>query len=460
MGGGGGASVPDLMGMTGPAIAAYQKAADVIEMKFPQALDRMGASLNEGVRAQLDSYLKANNISVPYVQTGEDSLNQLRYFMGMRPVDESERLANSLDNLVQKAKAPGLVGVKGLDNTLATLKTDLTKVNDIKDSAQRATAIQDIKNRLGNTARGLEHDRLLATSALYIGGYNSAGGGGTVREATGKNLTPEERSALGLDNFAQYSGIKKAKIDYGSRRDKDVRTLMDAANKLKAEGDITASGNLLNNVRSGTINNEQFNTSSNAVSDFITDIKGLSIDVDKYIDPEYQAAPTGEEIYQKLRETPGYVTAETQGEQALGRSQAARHMAQSGNAMIEAQSFGQNLATQAYQNQLSNLGSLTGISMPITQQSLGQQPAFGQSTGAAFMGYGQAQQQNLQDIARSRESAFIRQGDTLWDAAKTQAMMQFQANQQEAASSAGGFGQILGSVGKLAGMAMGGGFGF
>jgi hypothetical protein len=462
MGGGGGSvDVPDLMGMTGPAISAYHKAADVIEMKFPQALDRLGASLNEGTRAQLDSYLQANNISAPYVQTGEDSLNQLRYFMGMRPVDETQKLTNTLSTLVQQAKAPGLVGVKGLDNTLATLQTTVGKINDIKDPTQRAQEIAKVKTSISNMSRGLQYDRNLATAAMYVGGYNSAGGGGTVREASGNNLSAEEKALLGIDNFASTSGINKIGIDYGTRRDADVRRLLDQANKLKTEGDVSAGGNLLRNIQYGSVNNEQYNASAYAVDDFISSLNQLGSDVDKYIPAEYQAAPTGEEIYQKLREQPGYVTAEKQGEQALARSQAAKHMSLSGNAMIEAQSFGQNMATQAYQQQLANLGSLTGTSMPITQQSLGQQPQFGQAISQQFGQYGGAQYSNATDIARSRESAFIRQGDTLWDAAKMQAQMQFQANQMEAQSGGGGgFGQILGSVGKLAGMAFGGGFGF
>lgn len=435
----------------GPAIAAYQKAADVIEKKFPVALDRMGAQLNAGTRAALDSYLQANNLSVPYVQTGEDSLNQLRYFLGMRPVDETQRIDNSIDTLIQQAKAPGLAGMYGLDNTLSSLKNAASKINDIQDPTERARAIAGLKTKLATMADNMAYDRNLAMALEHAGGVRRAGAENEwLSMGTGAKLTDEQRALLELDSFKNTSGISGKIITKDGKRNQDVINYLNAAQKLYDKGTVNKmEGNLFSHVKYGISNNEQLNQMSNANRDMESSLRGILTDIDKYIPMEYQAAPTNDEIYEKLTTQPGYQTAYKQGMQALARTQAAKHSSLSGNALLEAQEYGQNLATQAYQNQLANLGALSGVSMPVVQQSLGQQPAFGQSMMGQFNAYGAASQQSLQDIARSRESAFIRQGDTLWDAQKTQAMMDMQAdmfNAQSQGSMFGGLGQIAGTV--------------
>lgn len=81
-------------------------------------------------------------------------------------------------------------------------------------------------------------------------------------------------------------------------------------------------------------------------------------------------ALTGDQVSKKLEATPGYKFAVDQGNQAMSRTQAAKGMLGSGNALIEAQQFGQGLAQQNYQGHLQNLFKLNGIAQPIASANI------------------------------------------------------------------------------------------
>ena len=81
-------------------------------------------------------------------------------------------------------------------------------------------------------------------------------------------------------------------------------------------------------------------------------------------------ALSGDQITQKLEATPGYKFSVDQGNQAMDRTAAAKGMLGSGNALVEAQKFGQGLAQQNYQGHLQNLFSLNGISQPIAAANI------------------------------------------------------------------------------------------
>lgn len=83
-----------------------------------------------------------------------------------------------------------------------------------------------------------------------------------------------------------------------------------------------------------------------------------------------KAALTGDQITEKLAATPGYKFAVDQGNQAMNRTAAAKGMLGSGNALVEAQKFGQGLAQQNYQGHLQNLLSLNGTAQPLAQANV------------------------------------------------------------------------------------------
>lgn len=73
----------------------------------------------------------------------------------------------------------------------------------------------------------------------------------------------------------------------------------------------------------------------------------------------------GSKIASKIESLPDYQFRLNQGQQALERTQAAKGGLVSGNALIEAQQFGQGLAAQAYGDHIDRLTSLFGIAAPL-----------------------------------------------------------------------------------------------
>ena len=76
---------------------------------------------------------------------------------------------------------------------------------------------------------------------------------------------------------------------------------------------------------------------------------------------------TGDELTQHIMSSPEYKARYEVGKQAMERSQAAKGGLLGGNALVEAQKYGQNLAGDVYQNQISNLGAIYGMTSPGIQ---------------------------------------------------------------------------------------------
>jgi hypothetical protein len=110
----------------------------------------------------------------------------------------------------------------------------------------------------------------------------------------------------------------------------------------------------------------------------------------KYVDAR------GDQITNRLRQTPGYQFRMDEGVQARDRSAAARGMALSGAQQKALTEYGQGLADQTYGQQLNRLASLAGTGQTAT-------------TNVAQMGtnMAQAQGQNLMGAAQSRGSSYL-----------------------------------------------------
>jgi hypothetical protein len=88
----------------------------------------------------------------------------------------------------------------------------------------------------------------------------------------------------------------------------------------------------------------------------------------------------------RITETPGYQFAYDQGLQALFAKQAATGQRLSGRALTETMQYGQGLASQMYNQEMSRYAQLAGATTPTTggiatgqaQSQLGQQSAFNQ----------------------------------------------------------------------------------
>jgi hypothetical protein len=431
MGKGGGASAS--LADPSAAIASYQKGADVIEQQFPLAAQYFQQQLGSGWRQSIDSYTQAMNTGQPFSTTALDAMDELRGFLGMAPTSRTGEITNSLNSLSQKMATSGI-----WPREISSQFTDISNIMgniDNLDGQDRIDAINNAKTTLNNTYNAVNSDMMKANQlASFIGQTASKYG---VDPNTYSFKATDVKLATSGQNA--YSAVSKTP---GSQE------VQDFYNQLKAQGGDTTG--LLEHVLAGDIKPTEFTKIiAPAISDSLGTLKNTIEDIDVKIPLEKGKAPTGLEIQKKLEDLPEYQFQLQQGTQAMTRSQAARGELNSGNALIEATQFGQGLAQNVYQGHLSQLANLAGINMPMVQGQQQLQTGAGQAANNAALMYGQTGQQSIQDIARSRESAWVRSGDAQLQTALMNAQLKTQASMQNAASKSqgmAGIGQLAGSV--------------
>lgn len=186
----------------------------------------------------------------------------------------------------------------------------------------------------------------------------------------------------------------------------------------------------------------------------LSQLQGLREQFESKYAIEPERGYTGQEVMDQLSAVPEYQFALKQGGQAMERTQAAKGMLGSGNALIEATQFGKNLAETAYANHMQRLAGLAGINMPVTQQNLGNQMAMGGQLQQAGFASGQQRSGLLSQQGQSLAGVSTAQGNMLGQAGIQQAQMQTQASiaNQQASMQAQQANQQMGM--QMAGMGM------
>lgn len=197
-----------------------------------------------------------------------------------------------------------------------------------------------------------------------------------------------------------------------------------------------------------------------SLTNFVSQVSPNVTDIGQRFGEDYtKDMPKGssqEEIMAKVRATPNYQFNLDEGTRQMQRSQASRGVLNSGQAALEATQYGQNYANQAYNNQLSQLSGLAGLTLGYPAQQSQLQQLGGQQQAAANNEAGQNRQASTQGIANARMNAYNLSGNAMMNIgiANMQANLQGQiANQQSAIAQAQmsaqqsmGFGQIAGSL--------------
>ena len=170
--------------------------------------------------------------------------------------------------------------------------------------------------------------------------------------------------------------------------------------------------------------------------------------------------PNPQDIFNQLQQLPTYQFQTQQGMQALSRSQAAKGTLGSGNSLLEAQQFGQGMAQNAWQQQLGNLGSIAGLTLPFASANSQLTNAGGLVQMAANTEAGSQRQSSLQGIAQARQGAYNLSGQGIIQSSIAQAQLQMQAQianqnaaiakaQMSASSGSGMMGAIGGILGAI-----------
>jgi hypothetical protein len=160
-------------------------------------------------------------------------------------------------------------------------------------------------------------------------------------------------------------------------------------------------------------------------------INKLKAEVQSTFKPEASKAPTGQEVYKRLSETPGYQSRLTQGLNNIENTQIAKGLFGSGRAAQELTRYGQEYASRELEAQFGRSAQIAGISIPALQQS-------SQNTQSLAQPMAQGQQ----DMGR------------IWNMSPwTQRSYQMSHSESQSSSS------DMGGIGQIAGTLLGGLFG-
>lgn len=452
----------------GPAIEAFHRGADVIEQQFPGALTAFQIQSTRGTMDAIDSFTRGSIAGLPFSDAAKASMKELRSFVGLAPASESAQHALTLQGLTDQAKAMSFGGFGNsgnYTNILQTIQGKMDLAEGLTNPAERAQARQEVVSMLSNltsastnAVRSLENARIFrernpAPSAQAEGKY-----------ARGLNARLQRQYDEKFDTLGRPTTYQTPQgVQLGFKNIADPKAAGYYTYDPSSFGDISALGQISDVIMRGKADNstiQQAGAIAKQLESFAPQLQELAQRYQQDYTDELPQALTGKEIQAKLEDLPEYQFQFGQGQKALERSQAARGVLQSGGALLEAQKFGQDLAQNVYQGHVSRLAGIAGMNLPVVQQGIGNYNAQGQFYANQGNLLGATTQQSMQDVARSRESAFTNQGNALLQAAMANAQMQQQANMANAQmqqQSAGGLGKALGSIGGMMGGGSGGG---
>lgn len=397
MGGGkGGASAPTIDPR--PAINQFNKAADEIAAKYPEALKVMQSAILQGTDLTLQGLSKQQQATLPYSETALDAMNELRMMTGMAPISPTAAMAGRMQNVIDRATSSGVKVPKELQMKFNAAVNSLEGAESIEDIDARAKSVTQVQQSLTDVTGGL--DKLAAD-------YRKK-----TMEVPGKpGLYKVERNGRLVGNYtydqlpAQYKAqLARAGLppEYGAP----------ATTKPDPSGQATAD----------------------VIDNWTTELSDISTDFSTKYTKEAGKGYTPEEIQKKVESTPGYQFQLGQGLKAIERTQAAKGMLSSGNTLMAAQEYGAGLASQTYQQSLQNYASLAGMNLPSAgayAQGLGQ---MGQFQGQQAQVYGGITQQSMQDVANARAGAYNNAGNAYLQTAIKNAEMQMEAQKANMAS--------------------------
>ena len=455
-GGGGGAAQVN----PGPAIEAFHKGADVIEQQFPGALTSFQIQSTRGTMDAIDNFTRGGVEGLPFSDAAKASMKELRSFVGLSPASESAKYGLTVQGLADQAKAMTFGGFGNSGNytqLLQSIQGKMDAAESLTNPADRAQAKQEITGMINNlrgasmnAVRALENarlarERLPAPPAHLMQGTqrNEAQRKKLIQQHYDRELNKIARPVVNQTPqgaMLGFSGDPKA-AGYYEYEDTPL-------------GDVTTLGQIADVILKGKATPSQIQQGdavARQLESFTPQLEELSQRFSQDYTDELPKALTGQEIQSKLEDLPEYQFQFNQGQKALERSQAARGTLQSGGALLEAQKFGQDLAQNVYQGHVSRLAGIAGMNLPVIQQGIGNYNAQGQFYANQGNLLGATTQQSMQDVARSRESAFNNQGNALLQSAMMNAQLQQQSNMANAASSQASMGGLGKALGALAG---------
>lgn len=345
------------------AIDYFKQAATSSEGYYKQGLDLYSSSINAAIQTVNASYAQSNATLYGQAQAGIQALNQELSFMGLTPISQSA----------------GLTSVASSIGNYPELQAQMTAAENIQDPAARATA----KAGVLSTINGLKAkaQEIPPEPAIYQA-----------------QPYPKNGAWVSRQGLADYKAAEQAKV-VASQQAHD-QWAAQAAEITKQNTQLAATNASLDQLAT------QY---SNQYSD------------------TYQGALTSDQIQQQLENTPGYQFNLNQGIQASDRSASAKGMLNSGNASIAAIEYGQNLASNTFQNAMANLASIASQGLPANTQIAANQVNQGSATADLLTNLGAAAANTYTQIGNQYASAYTNAGQATYNAAQYNAQAQNEA---------------------------------
>lgn len=363
-----------------------------------------------GIRESLIPFRAFNEQAIgglqPFAMSGTDALSELRLMMGMEPIDPLLESRGNMESILRGINAPA--------GEISRVSDQLEySLEDILRAGGQERPVGQALWSSGGAGYGAEHN------TQYIRASMQQAMEGLQRVLDSDDPAIREQEYQNVLNRLNQTQLRIEGVKLGHVRSPLPGPAPSARDGFdpneKPEGGTSTSGVPRENAKVADLIDLQ-----QEVSQLLSTIQS------KYTPGGGPQKLTQEQIAQKLQQDPGYQFRFQEGTEAVEKSAAARGGLYSGRAMKELERFGQDLASQQYQQTLANYGSMVGMGYPATQQ-----------ISALQSGLAGPYMQALQDMTRQ------------WNMSPWTAKSQSSSQQSSSSKSSPGIGGLLSGIGSF-----------
>lgn len=390
------------------ALQWFRQAADQQTSYYTQGL-QFYTNAMQGARDSIQTSLKEANATLkPLSYAAISAMNEQMRMVGLDPLSATQNMADRANEI-------------GLN---ADLRKRIAAAENLRDPTQRAnekaailagieaqrTSATDRLGQLNSTIEGISKGPRFDVLDLS----NNAGSNGDFLTESQKEMM----RAAGYQIESTGSPTDQAKLyakfgNQGQQLANNRRELVDMYNaKISA----------LNATNQKTL--AESTAEKAKLESLLSSSEQFRNDYDVAYTNKYDAGYTGNEVIQKLEQTPGYQFNLDQGSKALTRQAAALGNLASGNTLTAITDYGQKLAQNTFQGYMQNLQKITELGSGATSQISSNIMQAGQGEVQLAGMLGQAGMDVFKGIGDAKAESLYQQGNLWYDAAKFNATAQ------------------------------------
>ncbi len=395
------------------ALDYFKQAADEQKRGYTEGLGAYAEQMKRAVSYITAGFTDANNTLKPLSYASGQALNEQMRMMGMDPLPATSGFSDTIRSTYNDFVREQFPDADGFINKLSN---QMDQADKLKDPAARAEAKRQIQEKFGSFDMNLVQpikDQLAQLKEPTYPDYKAYGGTPT----TGHFESPAQNNQ-GVYHEATSGGVTDMP-NFSNSTGEQARAYMDAARNFP---EVHAKYLQEKAALEGKLNDIQTYSSG---------LRDLGSDWSNQYGDTYDAGYTGDQVLAKIQSTPGYDFTMKSGTQALNRQAAASGMLNSGNTGVALQEYGQGLASNYYNQYMTNLQSITAAGTPATMQISANQSNLGSALGGIAQSYGAAKMDTYRSIADYSANSLMKSGDVFNQTAMFNAGLQFQGQQNE-----------------------------